>query len=57
MQAYLCLPNLFPIVDNARIRNFVVMLLHFVKIAFLFSDSILPLALEYKSRAETRKCC
>lgn len=53
MQAYLCLPNLFPIVNTVRSRNFVVMLLHFVK---LVSDSILRLALEHKSKAETRKC-
>ena len=53
MQAYLCLPNLFPIVNTVRSRNFVVMLLRFVK---LVSDSILRLALEHKSKAETRKC-
>ena len=58
MQAYLCLLNLFPIVDTARSRVAVTLLLCcFVKtIPFLLSYSILRLALEYKAKAETRKC-
>lgn len=60
MQAYLCLPNLFPIVDTARSRVAVTLLLCcFVKtIPFLlsYSRSILHLALGYKAKAETRKC-
>lgn len=58
MQAYLCLPDLFLIINTARSCVAVTLLLCcFVKtIPFLVSYSILRLALGYKAKAETRKC-